>query len=120
MRREIHTATKFIGETFLKKQLPEPEALAFQERLTAILSERYEGHWHPESPEKGCAYRCLRWAETSRPDESLIEAETLSNLSLKNILPRDLTLWIDPNEVSARIGETGSIFTVRLIDPIGC
>lgn len=65
----------------------------------------------PLFPSKGSAFRCIRInGETSEP---LIEKAAincgLTQLTIRRLLPAELTLWIDPNTVSYRIGENGSI-----------
>uniref|UniRef100_A0A8C9UE56 BTG anti-proliferation factor 2 n=1 Tax=Serinus canaria TaxID=9135 RepID=A0A8C9UE56_SERCA len=70
----------------------------------------YRHHWFPEEPSKGSAYRCIRINE--RMDPLLSRAAGRAGLALPQLfqlLPRQLTLWVDPFEVSYRIGEDGSI-----------
>lgn len=60
---------------------------------------------------KGSAFRCIRINnETSEP---LIENAAvncgLKAITIRRLLPAELTLWVDPYIVSYRIGENGSI-----------
>lgn len=113
MYREIATAAAFLDQTFLGSVESE-KARSFTQNLQSLLSERYSNHWHPQQPNRGEAFRCLRW-DATQPDESLQQAARISNVDLEQVLPEDLTVWIDPDDVCARIGEGGSIFPLRLV-----
>uniref|UniRef100_A0A8C0VBV4 BTG anti-proliferation factor 2 n=1 Tax=Cyanistes caeruleus TaxID=156563 RepID=A0A8C0VBV4_CYACU len=72
--------------------------------------EHYKHHWFPEKPFKGSGYRCIRI--NHRMDPIISKAASQIGLSLPQLyqlLPSELTLWVDPYEVSYRIGEDGSI-----------
>ena len=43
----------------------------------------------------------------------------LSSQELFRLLPSELTLWVDPYEVSYRIGEDGSICVLYEASPVG-
>merc|ERR1712071_696922 len=67
-------------------------------------------HWFPEKPCKGSGYRCIRI--NGKMDPVLVQAGALVGLPsqfLHTLFPSELTVWIDPMEVSYRIGENGSI-----------
>ncbi|XP_042296555.1 protein BTG3-like isoform X2 [Sceloporus undulatus] len=86
----------------------------FGEHLIAILCERYTGHWYPEKPMKGQAYRCIRINRNSPVDESLLKACKESGLEYSELkLPREFTLWIDPGDVCCRLSESSQHFTVK-------
>lgn len=76
----------------------------------ASLLEHYRHHWFPHAPCRGSGYRCLR---INRKMDPLIgkaaSAVGLTQEQLFSSLPIELTLWVDPSEVSYRIGEDGSI-----------
>nr|XP_009933130.1 PREDICTED: protein BTG2 [Opisthocomus hoazin] len=78
--------------------------------LLASLAEHYKHHWFPEKPFKGSGYRCIRINHKMDPIISKAASQIgLSVLQLYQLLPSELTLWVDPYEVSYRIGEDGSI-----------
>lgn len=81
--------------------------------LTALpfsLAEHYKHHWFPEKPFKGSGYRCIRINHKMDPIISKAASQIgLSLPQLYQLLPSELTLWVDPYEVSYRIGEDGSI-----------
>merc|ERR1711893_86315 len=83
---------------------------SFRHTLYDVLSSHYQNHWFPEKPFKGSAYRCIRI--NGQMDPLLKKAGGncgLSDKDLYSLLPRELTMWIDPKDVSYRIGEDGSI-----------
>jgi protein Tob/BTG len=115
MRLEIESAANFLSDLLrLHSQCLAPQQLE-QFRLTIIdhLLSHYQKHWFPEKPFKGSGYRCLRI--NHKMDPMLAKAGLMCGLNdstLRTFLPNELTLWIDPNEVSYRIGENGSICVI--------
>lgn len=98
--------------SLIKKQPQVHQAIVwenFSNRLSEELRLKFEGHWYPDKPEKGSGYRCIR-VNGSTPDTLVLRvAEYCGITSIRSDLPAELTLWIDPGEVSYRIGEDGSI-----------
>lgn len=85
-------------------------AAAHGSSLLASLTEHYKHHWFPEKPFKGSGYRCIRINHKMDPIISKAASHIGLSLSqLYQLLPSELTLWVDPYEVSYRIGEDGSI-----------
>lgn len=75
------------------------------------LKKKFEGHWYPDQPMKGSGYRCVR-VSGEKIDPVIIQAATSVGVNLdemKEYMPQELTLWIDPNEVSYKIGEKGQV-----------
>ncbi|XP_009995248.1 PREDICTED: protein BTG1-like [Chaetura pelagica] len=90
--------------------LEERSLLHFRECLQEALREHYKHHWFPLAPSKGSGYRCIRI--NHQMDPLIGKAAGMIGLSherLFQLLPSELTLWVDPFEVSYRIGEDGSI-----------
>ena len=58
MRREI-AAVVFFLKRLVKRgdKLETSKVDLFVERLAVALQEKFKGHWHPENPSKGQAYR---------------------------------------------------------------
>lgn len=82
----------------------------FRNALIEALRRRYRDHWFPEKPFKGSGYRCIRINGKMDPVIAQAgEAVDLSAQVIHSVFPSELTLWIDPLEVSYRIGENGSI-----------
>lgn len=112
MRIEIHSAVNFLVQ-LLKlhhNTLNESQLELFKGSLTELLAHRYRFHWFPDRPHRGSAYRCLRI--NGSMDPVIAEAGDAVGLPghyLHRLFPSELTMWIDPAEVSYRIGENGSI-----------
>ena len=104
MLLEIQIAISFLM-SYLYNKLPRRRVDLFSAELTRRLKEKFEGHWYPERPSKGSGYRCLLIGDDLDP--ILVKAANDSGLSMEEIrtsLPDKLTMWIDPDEVSYRIG----------------
>lgn len=112
MRSEVVSASNFlIGLLRINNSpLTEVQLTKFQEYMCDCMYNHYKDHWFPEKPFKGSAYRCIRINGALDP---LIERASgkmgLSPDKLYKLFPSELTMWIDPLEVSYRIGENGSI-----------
>ncbi|KFP05196.1 Protein BTG2, partial [Calypte anna] len=88
----------------------EQQLQIFSGALREALAEHYKHHWFPEKPFKGSGYRCIRINHKMDPIISKAASQIgLSLAQLYQLLPSELTLWVDPYEVSYRIGEDGSI-----------
>jgi len=113
MRQEVSSAVDFITNilrTARNHDLSKSQLETFHNTLSMLLISHYEDHWFPEKPFKGSGYRCIRINHKMDP----IVARAASTVGLREselflILPSELTLWVDPEEVSYRIGEEGSI-----------
>lgn len=59
MRREIAAVVFYLKRLVKKAGKLEPDKVElFVERLAVALQDKFKGHWYPESPSKGQAYRC--------------------------------------------------------------
>ncbi|XP_071964125.1 protein Tob1-like [Antedon mediterranea] len=109
MNSELQVAVQFVC-SYLYNKLPRRRIDGFGYELEKALDHKFQGHWYPERPTKGSAYRCLKF-QSSRLDPAVDIASKKSGLKVEEILanlPHDLMVWIDPREVSYRIGEKGS------------
>jgi protein Tob/BTG len=115
MRLEVHSAADFLMNLLRVKQkqrnsLSESQLQNFKGSLADVLMRRYHSHWYPALPHKGSGFRCIRINGKLDPlIEQAGSAVGLPLRALKKMLPHELTMWIDPDEVSYRIGENGSI-----------
>lgn len=111
MRLEIRSASDFLMNILrLGRNLDSRLLDVFRGTLEDLLRHHYQHHWFPEMPTKGSGYRCIRI--NHKMDPILAKAGRACGLheaSLRELLPNELTLWVDPREVSYRIGENGSI-----------
>ncbi|NWY03899.1 BTG2 protein, partial [Nothoprocta ornata] len=111
MAPEIAAAAGFVsGLLRARGRVSEQQLQVFGGALREALAEHYRHHWFPEKPFKGSGYRCIRI--NHKMDPIISKAASRIGLSLPQLyqlLPSELTLWVDPYEVSYRIGEDGSI-----------
>lgn len=118
MKEEIAAAVFFMAR--LAKRygcLDNDSRERFAAALTSVLFENYKNHWDPNTPCKGQAYRCLRMNRVQLRDPVLEQACVQSAVRYEDLgLPRELTVWVDPGEVSCRYGEHSTPFCVSLVD----
>lgn len=112
MKNEINSAANFLLKLVQCRSCLTPEELGrFSDSLRQVLASRYSDHWFPDKPFKGSAFRCIRIVNC-RMDPVLATVASTAGISesrLLSVLPSELTLWVDPNEVCYRFGEDGSI-----------
>lgn len=105
MKSEIDSAVNFLSSILRsggKVGLSSDQLLAFRRCLEATLVTRYHDHWFPDRPQRGSAYRCVRIVN-SKLDRLLASAAVAAGVPeplLERLLPTELTLWVDPDEVS--------------------
>lgn len=129
MQLEIQIALNYVIN-FLYNKLPRRRVNIFGEELEKALKDKFQGHWYPEKPFKvsyykyihqeirfnitsllqGSAFRCIK---TGDPIDAVLErAAKESGVPITDILenlPNELSVWVDPGEVSYRIGEKGAV-----------
>lgn len=109
MRKEVSSAVDFITN-MLRNRLNQNKMETFSQCLNNLLISHYQNHWFPDKPNKGSGYRCIRINHKMDPLISQAGAEIgLAEKDLFDLFPSELTLWVDPADVSYRIGEDGSI-----------
>ena len=104
MHDEIQAAVAFLSKIVERSHNLSNEQLeTFTKELVAILGKRFENHWHGDRPTKGQAYRCLRVHESEPRDPVLLQAANTTGVRYEDLqLPSELTVWVDPREVSCR------------------
>lgn len=109
MHIEVQVALNFVI-SYLYNKLPRRRVNIFGEELEKALKDKFKGHWYPDKPFKGSAFRCLK---TGDPVDPVLErAAKESGVPIQDILenlPQELAVWVDPGEVSYRIGEKGAV-----------
>jgi protein Tob/BTG len=113
MRVEVQSAADFVMNLLRVKHgkgLTDIQLEKFKGSLSDLMLVRYKSHWYPDLPTKGSGYRCIRINGKMDPMiEQAGVAVGLQPRQLRKMLPQELTMWIDPDEVAYRIGENGSI-----------
>lgn len=114
MKREIAAVVFFLKRLVKRgEKLESHKVELFVERLAVALQEKFRGHWYPENPSRGQAYRCIRVNRFHRQDPDLLRACRESGVQYSDLgLPHELTLWVDPGEVCCRYGEQNPCFSV--------
>ena len=112
MKLELLSAANFLVHLIrlARRNVSESRLQKFCDCLIEVLRRRYRDHWFPEKPFKGSGYRCIRI--NGKLDPIIGQAGKgcgLSTTFLQETFPSELTLWIDPLEVTYRMGENGSI-----------
>uniref|UniRef100_A0A3B4G4V2 Maternal B9.10 protein-like n=1 Tax=Pundamilia nyererei TaxID=303518 RepID=A0A3B4G4V2_9CICH len=118
MKEEIAAAVFFLARLVKRYGcLDNNSRERFAASLTSLLFENYKNHWHPSAPARGQAYRCLRMNSVRLQDPVLEQACERSGVRYEDLgLPQELTVWVDPGEVSCRYGEHSSPFCVSVVD----
>uniref|UniRef100_A0A3B5KNA3 B-cell translocation gene 3 n=1 Tax=Takifugu rubripes TaxID=31033 RepID=A0A3B5KNA3_TAKRU len=104
MKKEIAAAVCCLKALLAPRARLDPEKTdLFLERLSVALMEKFSGHWFPENPSRGQAYRCIRINEVQQWDPEVLRACRESRIQMSQLeLPVNLTLWVDPGEVCYR------------------
>lgn len=110
MREEVDSAAKFVANLMKSRNFTHTQLEKFQQSFFMLLCTHYQDHWFPEKPFKGSGFRCIRINHNMDPIIARAgSACGLSESTLLECLPKEMTIWVDPKEVSYRFGEDGSI-----------
>lgn len=109
MELELISASNFLLHLIRLslKNINEKQLKKFQSALIESLQRRYRDHWFPEKPISGSGYRCIRFSGGRHIDPIIKHASEISGISFAPFLNifTDLTIWINPQEVSYRFGD---------------
>lgn len=114
MKAEVTSAVNFLTNLLRSSKdfVRQPLRLEkFSQILINLVCEHYKSHWFPDKPFRGSGYRCIR-INDMKMDPLIAKAGQLVGKQVDEmqlLLPSELTVWVDPDEVSYRIGEEGSI-----------
>ena len=109
MKEEIQSAAQFVCDKLKENNhLSDEQCDLFGTTLEELMLKRFENHWHPDKPLKGNAYRCININhEECVLDPMLREAAVESFIDVEDLrttFPDGLALWVDPFDVSYRLG----------------
>ncbi|XP_064606114.1 protein BTG2-like [Liolophura sinensis] len=114
MKEELKSACDFLCTLMKGKGVSQEMADFFSAKLQSMLCTKYVDHWFPDRPFKGSGFRCIRINHKLDPIvRSAGESCGWTESQLRSLLPHELTVWVDPKEVSYRFGENGSICVVH-------
>jgi len=113
VKATVKLIVKFMLESPRRSQLliTEEQLTRYSQCLQELMIKKFTGHWYPLAPLKGHGYRSIRWTEKT-PDPLLLAAGKECGLALyhlRQLLPLEVTIWVDPSGISIRYGEEGSI-----------
>lgn len=112
MLEEVSAAVLFIACILKRSKKLSNETLdKFVDQLCKDLQARYQHHWFTEFPERGSAYRCIRNTTRGGLDPRICKAGQACGVSksvLTDAMPTEFLLWVDPQDVSYRVGEHGT------------
>ena len=99
---ELQSAANFLVHLIRRKHTGSDVQLEkFRVAIVEVLRRRYRDHWFPDKPCKGSGYRCIRI--NGRVDPIIAQAAEIVGMPANTIhqtFPSELTMWIDPLEVS--------------------
>lgn len=106
--KEIQVASWFFASNLnqqVQPPLSQQHILDFQKELAFALEQKYANHWHPETPERGHAFRSVLIDHTRLIDDVILTAARRANIPMisqrLSRLP-SLLMWIDPSNVTVQ------------------
>ena len=108
MRLEVMSAANFLVH-LMGNNLKMKDKERFRKSLISVLCRRYRDHWLPDKPNKGCGFRAIRIRKgyfDGCVGQACAEAH-ISTACVRKALPPNILLYIDPFEVSYRLGDLG-------------
>ena len=106
---EVMHAANWFGEMLFE---PNEQRAIFVERLQELLNTRFQGHWYPEEPHRGCAFRALLSTVNCLDPLLLRAAESTGQRGLQESFIKhfgdagEVTCWINPSEVKVLRGRS--------------
>ena len=135
MKDEINTAAEFIISLLPKPEkkkrpkhgklktsdskLTDKQIDTVRKSLVDLMHERISScECDYQNPMRGNAYRAL-WTARGFPDELIRKAAKFANIpSVHLLLPTDFVIWIDPCDVSYRLGDYGTVLSLGIKSPL--
>ncbi|CAL8073966.1 unnamed protein product [Calicophoron daubneyi] len=118
MHREIAVAVQFVV-SFLYNNIPRRRVDEFAVELQKLITFRFMNSrhqcWIPNELFRGVEYRSLHLSGEHADSDLIPSAANRCGLEVKEVmgyLPGDLVIWIDPGEVTYKIGVNGPVKVV--------
>jgi hypothetical protein len=118
MLEEINATASFIVNIVKRQprhdELTQEKIDAFSAALVANMAERFAPTWDASSPMKGSANRCIR-INFGFIDSVILDSAKTADIGehiVRAVLPNDLTVWCDPQDVSYRFNDRSPLFTI--------
>jgi len=108
---EIKAACQFLTN-YITSEVNENQSKLFGLILNTLLHAKYVSHWDVKNPSKGNAYRAITIFNERLDSTILSAAQAASIPNIEKYLPNELCLWVDPHNVSYKIGDYGNIITL--------
>lgn len=115
MKLELESAAFFLVHILQSSRhlLYKSELKKFYHSFKNIMQKKIRNLWFPENPLKGSNFRCIRINDKIDPViEESCKASCIPTSLFRMVFPLGLILWINPKEVSYRIGENGKICVI--------
>ncbi|KAJ2080242.1 hypothetical protein H4R24_003217 [Coemansia sp. RSA 988] len=113
MHTEVENAANFWLKYIPETSVSGEKRDLLHDKLIELLCNKYQGHWHMERTAAGSGYRSIsNWRKL---DSIFVEAAEQTSVAveiLERWLPRDVIVWCDPYNVTYRVGDHGTIYTV--------
>ena len=111
MLPEVDAASTFLARLGPKQLAPQTRDV-FQLAVRELMLAKFRSHWNVDAPLLGNGYRAIV-NSGCLVDPLLVRAAAMAGVpELAAMFPSDLVVWVDPHEVSYRIGEYGSVCTL--------
>lgn len=117
MQQEIKAAAAFLVNIIARhprhEELTQDHIEAFAAALVHNMEESFAESWHPEEPMRGSANRCIR-INFGIIDKVVLDAAKSAGIAhfVHKILPSELTMWVDPDEVAYKFNDRSPLFTI--------
>jgi len=118
MQQEINAAAAFLVNIIARhprhEELTQDHIEAFAAALIANMQSSFSNSsWDPELPMRGSANRCIR-INFGVIDKVVLDSAKEAGISsfISKILPSELTMWVDPFEVSYKLNDKCPPFTI--------
>jgi len=112
MLQELEAASWWWATQMRRSRLSAEQISTFQRALKSFMRDKYKNHWHEDQPQRGSAYRCITH-DMYGLDPVLSKAAAVASIQdIKHRIPLDVTMWVDPTDVSVKYETTNRTLTV--------